>query len=383
MTPETWLLTEGSRLQSTSELLCRLAEFLRATGIPIVRVWYGCFRLHPHVAGSAVTWRFGVPVEAHQLPVMNVAFSERLSVISRAGPMRDVLGPNPVAHVPLTGDEPAEWDLNPDLRRLGCTYLVALQLFTEPLLSGTLTFATNVPGGLTQAQVALIVAMRPALGLVLHLLEQATVARTLLAAYLGASPAERVLAGQIRRGLGERVPGVVWVSDLRGFTAMSETLPGEALLETLSVAFEAQVGGIEEAGGTVLKFMGDGVLALFPAHGDPSVACEAALRAVRVTFVGLAACNAAREAAGEAALALGVGLHFGEVMYGNIGSSGRLDFTVVGPAVNRAARLEGLGATLGVEVIASAEFAAWAGEPMEELGALGLIRFGGRVDLSS
>jgi class 3 adenylate cyclase len=202
---------------------------------------------------------------------------------------------------------------------------------------------------------------------------QAVVARVtlqaLLQAYLGRRSAARVLAGAARRGIGEVIEAVIWVSDLRDFTRLAEQQPAEEVIAALNDSCARLVGAIQPFGGEVLKFIGDGLLAIFPlAERGPAAAAAAALSAVRAARAGMESLDAERAAAGRPPLPFGIALHLGPVMYGNIGAPDRLDFTAIGPAVNLASRIEGLCRSLGCPVLASGDFAGAAASALAPLG---------------
>jgi adenylate cyclase len=178
--------------------------------------------------------------------------------------------------------------------------------------------------------------------------------RSLLQTYLGRRSADKVLSGAVHRGIGEVIEAVVWISDLRDFTLLSETLPAVEVIATLNAYCARLVGAIQPFGGEVLKFIGDGLLAIFPlsARGE-KVACDAAVAAVRAARVGMARLDAERRRDQKPPLPFGVGLHLGAVVYGNIGAPDRLDFTAIGPAVNAASRIEGLCRPLACPVLIS------------------------------
>jgi adenylate cyclase len=190
-----------------------------------------------------------------------------------------------------------------------------------------------------------------------------------LEAYLGRRSAARVLAGPLRRGVGETIHAALLYADLRGFTALSEVGPATAVIAALDAWFDRIAGAVHAFGGEVLKFVGDGVLAIFPVIGDESAsACEAALRAVAAARAGMAHLDAARQRQGLAPLPFGVALHVGEILWGNIGAADRLDFTAIGPAVNLVSRLEGLCRTLERTVLVSGAVAAATRAPLIPLG---------------
>ena len=194
--------------------------------------------------------------------------------------------------------------------------------------------------------------------------------RTLITTYLGSDAAERVLAGNIVRGRAEPIRAVVWYSDLVGFTRISDTTNATNMLALLNDYAEAQVEEIEAQGAHVLKFTGDGILAIFP-HDDTSAACKHALDAAAAQRARIAALNSRRAASGLRVTDTHVALHVGELLYGNLGSARRLDFTVLGPAVNEAARIEALCASLEQTIIMSSAFAEAAGDARGLLVSLG------------
>jgi adenylate cyclase len=190
-----------------------------------------------------------------------------------------------------------------------------------------------------------------------------------LEAYLGRRSAARVLAGPLRRGVGETIEAALLFADLRGFTALSESNPPSEVISALDAWFDRIAGSVHAFGGEVLKFMGDGVLAIFPvASGSPRNACDAALKAVAAARSGMAHLDEARARDGLPPLPFGAALHLGEMLWGNIGAADRLDFTAIGPAVNLVSRLEGLCRPLERTVLISGAFAAVTATPLIPLG---------------
>jgi class 3 adenylate cyclase len=191
-----------------------------------------------------------------------------------------------------------------------------------------------------------------------------------LEAYLGRRSAARMLAAPLRRGPGETIRAALLYADLRGFTALSEATPPVEVIAALDAWFDRVAGAVHAFGGEVLKFIGDGVLAIFPVSGDsPRGACEAALRAVSAARAGMVHLDAARRAQGLPPLPFGVALHLGDILWGNIGAADRLDFTAIGPAVNLVSRLEGLCQALDRAVLVSGAVAAETDMPLISLGA--------------
>lgn len=190
----------------------------------------------------------------------------------------------------------------------------------------------------------------------------------LLEAYLGRRSAARVQAGALSRGTGETIRAVLLYADLRGFTALSETTEPASVIAALDAWFDRIAGAVHAFGGEVLKFIGDGVLAIFPVTGAPSAACEAALRAIAAAHTGMVHLDARRQAEGLPPLPFGAALHLGEILWGNVGAADRLDFTAIGPAVNLVSRLEGLCRPLGRSVLISGAVAAETAVPLLPLG---------------
>ena len=199
-------------------------------------------------------------------------------------------------------------------------------------------------------------------------LTQRAALAALLEAYLGRRSAARVQGGAVRRGTGETIRAALLYADLRDFTALSEAAEAAAVIAALDAWFDRIAGAVHAFGGEVLKFIGDGLFAIFPVSGAPAEACEAALRAIVAARAGMAHLDAVRQAQGLPPLQFGAALHLGEILWGNIGAADRLDFTAIGPAVNLVSRLEGLCRPLGRSVLISGAVAAETASPLVALG---------------
>jgi len=368
-------LADGARSTGRAEdVLKKLCEDLSACGVPLWRVGVFVRTLHPDVFGRSFVWRPGTDVVVSQAPhtiTTTDAYikSPVVTVYETARPVR----------YRLTGP-PAEDEIEflREMRAEGVTDYVAVPLmFTDGSLHCA-TWSTKNPDGFTDAHFAAINCILPAFARVAEIRALQRTAGNLLDTYVGNSAGARILAGQIRRGHAEKMHAAIWLSDMRGFTTMSDRLPAETVVDVLNRYFECQVPTVRDHGGEVLKFMGDGMLAIFPVASDNSDLDEVCGRVL----------SAARDARGKVAslsqqsgteygqpLRFGLALHVGEVLYGNIGAPGRLDFTCIGPAVNLAARLEKVAARLGRTVIASAKFAAQSPSEMEELGEFEVAGF--------
>ena len=232
------------------------------------------------------------------------------------------------------------------------------------------SWTTDAPAGFSDAHVEMLTGILPALTLAFMLQTINRAARTLITTYLGSDAAERVLAGNIVRGRAQAIRAVVWFSDLIGFTRISDTVSPDMVLALLNDYAEAQVEEIEAHGGHVLKFIGDGILAIFP-DDDTTRACKHALDAAANLRRRIAALNEQRLATGLPVTDTHLALHVGELLYGNLGSPRRLDVTVLGSAVNEAARIGSLCSSLEQTVIVSRDFADAAGEARRLLVSLG------------
>src|SRR5215212_7153376 len=242
-----------------------------------------------------------------------------------------------------------------------------------PLAGGALTLAVPHPiiarrTWLWRAETGAVIEALGFAGGPLGTLAARAVLSALLEAYLGRRSAARVQAGALRRGTGETIRAALLYADLRDFTALSETSEPAVMIAALDAWFDRVAGAVHAFGGEVLKFIGDGVLAIFPVAGAPAEACEAALRAVVAASAGMAHLDMVRRAQGWPPLPFGAALHLGEILWGNIGAVDRLDFTAIGPAVNLVNRLEGLCRPLGRPVLISGAVAAETATPLVPLG---------------
>jgi adenylate cyclase len=223
--------------------------------------------------------------------------------------------------------------------------------------------------------------MIPALAFHLEVQALRRTARTLLDTYVGRQSGGRVLEGQIQRGSGETINAVIWLCDLRGFTNLSESLPRDTLIELLNSYFGAMCDAVASEGGEVLKFIGDAMLAIFPIGDNRTATCRAALTAAGRAQAALVEENKRREQADLPRIDYGLALHIGDVIYGNIGSDSRLDFTVIGPAVNLTARIESLSRQLGRQLLLSSDFVEAGGIAATSLGRFALKGVGAEQEI--
>jgi adenylate cyclase len=350
-----WITRSGPRYRSSPRFVEALAEKMNEEGLPIDRITTGINLLHPLVFSSSCLWTKEQGVGEKLYP--NVADTMRLYQNS---PLPRVWGAGETVRCRIGPTaEPGEYPILADLRADGYTDYVVLPL---PFSDGTnkaIAFATRRPDGFLPADLESLEALLPTVALVMENETLLRTARTLMETYVGESTGSRVLEGSIMRGTQETIAAIVWLCDLRGFTALTESLPGPTLIALLNDYFGAMCEAVSGKGGEVLKFIGDALLAIFPLAGrDARSTASDALAAAGAAQSRIVELNTAREAAGDPHISYGLALHEGEVLYGNIGGETRLDFTVIGPAVNIAARLQGLCAPLRRRVLVSDAFAA-------------------------
>lgn len=364
-----WLVDGAPGAANAKEVVQRLGPDLNNCGIPIDRVEAFVRTLHPHIVGRSFHWHPGEQVE-----VRENSYAYLQSPAFLQSPVSTVFQTGRFVRLRLGEEPPPEhFGSLQRLRDQGYT-----DYFAGPLnfLSGAvhaITFATKAPAGFAPDHLDRLRDILRPLSRVAEILALTRTAVNLLNTYVGIDAGDRIWHGKILRGDTDSLNAVIWFSDLRGFTSMSaHTAPAE-IIATLNELFDCQVPAIEKHGGQVLKFIGDGLLAIFPLRGDDdSARCDAALLAAETAFASLTDLNVRRAAAGKSAIRFGLALHRGEVAYGNIGGSGRLDFTCIGPAVNLAARLEGLTSSLGREMVVSADFAAACSKPLVCIGEFAL-----------
>jgi adenylate cyclase len=369
-------LTDGARSAPRPEMvLADLCNQLVQAGIPLWRVAVFVRTLHPEIMGRRFIWQRGGGVTITE-GLFDLLENEQF----RNSPFVAVMKSGRTLRRQLVDpNNPEEFSIFRDLRAEGATdYLATPLIFTDGSVH-VATWSTQQVGGFTDAQIAGIETIIGPLARVAEIRALQRTAINLLDTYVGHHAGERILAGRIRRGHTETIHAVIWLSDMRGFTSMVDRLPPQMLVDLLNRYFDCQVPAILKHGGEVLKFIGDGLLAIFPlAEGtvDAREACDRALAAAREAQVNIDAIDTSTNMGHAHGIHFGLALHLGEVLYGNIGSGNRLDFTCIGPAVNLAARLEKLAAGLGRTIIVSAEFAQHSQVALEPLGEFAVAGFG-------
>jgi adenylate cyclase len=358
-----WLLAMRLRQNRITLLFDGFLRQLNSIGIPVDRSTLHLPQLHPQLRARTVLWE----AEAGgAMEIPRVHGIEDTDFFLKS-PVRLIFdGEPPIRRRLARPDCPLDFPITAEIKAQGYTDYTARPLPFSTRKMNTLTLASKRPEGFSDLDVATVEAAMPLFGLLLELRNAYRTSETLVETYLGARSGRRVLAGTIKRGDVERINAVLWTSDLRDFTGLSTALPMAAVIELLDEYFEAMAQAIKAHDGEILKFIGDAILAIFPIEemhgGDAGKACRASMAAARMALTGARRVSAAREAAGKQPFRCGIALHVGDVMYGNIGAADRLDFTVVGPAVNLVSRIEALNTQLALPLVFSADFAAhWDG----------------------
>jgi adenylate cyclase len=364
-----WLLRDGPHITDSTAFLDAFSEQLLANGIEIARVGTGVPILHPQVFSFTGLWEAGKGASERR----NLADANTLARLEHS-PVKTVYeGGGPIRCDLTAPAAKDEYEIYADLRKQGFTdYLVIGVPFSDGS-NKVLTLATKRRDGFTADEIDTFTRLIPALAMNLEIQALRRTAQTLLEVYVGRHAGKRVLDGAIKRGMGETIRAVVWVCDLRGFTRLSEELPRDKLIDLLNAYFGVMCRVVEQHAGEVLKFVGDALLAIFPINGeDPALACHQALSAARAAVTSIDELNVERVGRSEPEIVYGIALHVGDVIYGNIGGENRLDFTVIGPAVNLATRIEGLCRQLGRSILLSEAFVSAARLAVEPVGRFAL-----------
>jgi adenylate cyclase len=366
-----WAVRQGLDGAPADVLLDGLCQRLVRADVPLWRVFAGMRTLHPQWGGYGFTWRRELNAtrpeqyERGSEYEQNWLDSPFAYLMSQATGAADGAEPLLCLRRRLSGPQAQlDFAVLKGLSAAGGTDYFA-QLFAFGAQAdpsrGTgvgFSFTTDRPDGFRDDDILLLQAVLPAASLALMVDAGHTIASGLLAAYLGADAGKRVHAGAVARGSVESIRAVLWYADIRGFTAIADATPGLAVIDMLDETLETLTASLRARGGQVLKFMGDGMLAIFSLADAAGVdTCERALDAAVEAMRAIDQLNDARHAAGKPVASVDLALHLGEVLYGNVGATDRLDFTVIGPAVNEVARIETLCEPLGAKVLVSAEFA--------------------------
>jgi adenylate cyclase len=368
-----WLTEAGLAGMSETDILSGFCDRCAAAGIPLGRAQLFIDTLHPVHEGRLFRWGYG-PDEAPileygrtDLEVLAALGSDPAAIQNaerwrQSGFFRMLETGATFLRRRLDRESVAEFALLPEWLAAGMTdYVAIITRFAEGGVIGEMdgiysAWGTRVPGGFEDGHIAALRRIVPYLALAIKSVALVRMTRTLMATYLGKGAARRVLSGRIVRGIAERIDAAVWFSDLKGFTRITDTSP-EQVIPLLNDYFDAIGRAIQDHGGDVVKLIGDGTLAIFTGE-NRGLACDAALSAANAARRNVDALNQRRAADGKPVTDIYLGLHVGEVFFGNVGSRERLDFTVIGPAVNEAARIAAMCRSVDQPVLLSAAFAA-------------------------
>jgi adenylate cyclase len=371
-----WMIMGGLENRPVPELFEGLCRRLADTPLQLERAHLSVALLHPSLRGFSHTWH------RKDGALEGLVFTRGMDETQgwKESPFKHMLEQRQTRlRRRLTGNRAQlDFPVLTEFREEGLTDWVAFlhsfspesDLHWSRLTGMVSSWATARPGGFDDDDVAILQELIGTCALVVKADTTQQIARNLLNTYVGGNSVERVLAGEITRGGVQRIEAAILFADLRGFTAFSEVTPIEDTLTMLNAAFDAMGAPVTREGGHILKFLGDGLMAIFPAQGDAAGACLRALAAAEAGQEAMGLLNEARAAEGLPVLGLDLALHHGEVLYGNVGTTDRLDFTIVGPAVNEASRLETLCKHLERPVLLSESFATALGEHprLRELG---------------
>jgi len=357
---------EGRLVPTPTAFIEKLMKHVLQAGIPVWRVYIGLQLIHPQLQAMGYMWKRGEPVQA-----IARAWGIQFTPSYIGSPVQEAREQGRSVRHKLAGLSEHDHIVLHELKAAGATdyYVLPMHIRREGPLP-VVSFATDSRSGFSDEDIDDLTRLVDMMGAVVEMHIERNVAEVVANTYLGPVVGERILHGAIRRGEGEEIRAVLWFSDLRDFTGMNERMQPAELLELLNNYLQLVGDALKANGGEILKFIGDGVMAYFPAEDAlflPMVTGQA-LSAARHLISDIEAANEARAAGGHDPVRFGVGLHVGPVTFGNVGTEDRLDFTIIGPAVNRASRLESLTKELGVPVLASAEFNDVCMVPMKSLG---------------
>ncbi len=385
-----WLAEQGLRNLPLEELVDGFVRRLNEAGVPVARVFVGMNTLHPMVRARSLVWDRATGPATH----FEFQHNEVDVPIMRASPFATMLRDGLAEmRFDLTVPRDGEWPVFTELRGLGMTdWLGNVFPFGElapqlPVLeaagsAGELwlvaSFATDKKGGYSEAEMARLREILPLFALAVKATTMRAIFHGLLASYLGNDPAQRVVAGKVQRGEVQEVEAVLFYADLRDFTALADALPGRELIALLDECFDCMVRPVNRLGGEILKFLGDGLLGIFRVDSrHRAEICAKALTAASEALDLMEILAGRRGNEGKKTPGLDIALHVGAVQYGNVGTDARLDFTVIGPAVNEAARIELLCKELGHPLLVSKAFADSAKASRAHLVSAGRHRLRG------
>jgi adenylate cyclase len=360
-----WLESTGRFVPDVGEFLIGSCQFLSEHGLPIDRVSTHIKVVHPRTMSVWRVWRRDQPMEVRR----TVRGSEMTGAFLRS-PVKKVWHTGEWIDVPILPGEEDRWPIVTDLRADGFThYMIGPIVFSNRQVHAA-SFATRQPGGFTADEREVIRRFNVKSAPIIETLALRNGMDNILETYLGHETAQLLAKGQVTLGEGTQRRAALWYSDLRGFTSLTEGAPLDEVVQILNVYFGLAGAAADRHEGEIVQFIGDAILMFFAVsdEGGDAAACRRALMAASEARTELGRWNEARRATQEREIAFGLGLDLGDIIHVNVGGGNRQAFNIVGPAVNRAARIQELTKSLGRPLLMSSDFAAAIGDGMVSLG---------------
>lgn len=366
-----WLMSKALASAELEEIVSGCCERLAASGLPLARAHLSFSVLHPLYSAMGFTWRRGESLEIEGYRHVEVDEDDRFL----KSPYFHILS-HGLDHLRchLESGTNFKFPIFDDLKKQGVTdYLAFVTEFETGSGQGMVgSWSTDREGGFTEDEISELLRIQTRLAVVCKIAVQGGLARNMLSTYLGSGAGSRVLSGQIRRGDGETTRAAIIIADIRNSTLLAEKLGREGYIEVLNTFFDTVAGTFAQAGGEILSFLGDGFLAIVPCGRNmaaSSQACTKVYEAAMLSLRRMKHVNAVRAENDKDEIGFGIGLHIGNVMFGNVGMEDRLTFSVFGSAVNEASRLEALTKKYNAPVVASQAFADYCTTEWNSLGA--------------
>lgn len=365
-----WLMQKALGGSDVDEIFSGFCERLAAAGLPLVRVHLSFSMLHPLYRAQSFTWRRGVGAKGEKHRHVQANGND----VFLRSPYFYLLTNN-LDHMRrrIDGDAPMEFPVLEDLRKEGVTdYLAIVHRFDPNSLQGMMgSWSTDRPEGFSEGAIAGLLKLQSQLAVTIKMAVLGRLADNVLSTYLGPEAGRRVLSGQIKRGDAETIRAVLIMGDMRNSSAVADQHGRQVFIETLNIFYDALAAPFNRNGGQILSFMGDGFLAIYPCEKSKQqsqLAARAAFAAVKEGLARMEELNRERLASGLWEIDFGLGLHVGNVIFGNVGLADRLTFSTFGAAVNEAQRLESLSKSYPSKVIASESFVGYCGGKWRLLG---------------
>ncbi len=343
-----FMLGPARHIANPNITLTELASLLRQAGVPLDRAATIVGVLHAEMRAVARIWERGQPARDFAFPNTGESGDYWNSPAKTAHETGDWV----ILWLPETPDD--AYDIIPQLKADGYTHFICAPVFLANEMANAFTFATRSPDGFSDDDILILRSVFPAIAACQEILVMHRILKEVVRMYVGNEPHKRILAGDVRRGEVSRIESAILFVDMRGFTRLTSSMDAEDVTALINDYYDCVVPHVEEAGGEVLKFIGDGVLAIFRAASSSGQrACASAIDTSEKILAAVDGRNGRAET--ECPFDVGIGLHYGQAAYGNVGSGARLDYTVIGRDVNLASRISGLCGNLNIPLLISSE----------------------------